>query len=281
MKYQKNIPATKPNKVQIPDQKTLTANAKVIIINEEGRKAEQSALPLHGMQDYLPAPRLMSLIATRMPATPTTTAMAIGATVVRIPSKDDSVTVDGHQAGALEVVCAKGSNGEYARNCKNLFHFITSLEMFFIYRPAARFIRWITTLMPPDASMTRVAILKPDQKPLSATICNSCDSVSGKSRKPLDDETSSAYPKLANTSAVIASLHTMLLNSYTSLRSSTGFHFAISVTTGRKTARPLFTIWRSSKLTSAMAGNNLSQSSLFGTTSSGSLISVASLNMSW
>lgn len=106
MKYQKNIPATKPNKVQIPDQKTLTANAKVIIINEEGRKAEQSALPLHGMQDYLPAPRLMSLIATRMPATPTTTAMAIGATVVRIPSKDDAVTVDGHQAGAVEV-CAK------------------------------------------------------------------------------------------------------------------------------------------------------------------------------
>ena len=31
MKYQKNIPATKPNKVHIPDQKTLTAKARVII----------------------------------------------------------------------------------------------------------------------------------------------------------------------------------------------------------------------------------------------------------
>jgi len=31
MKYQKNIPATKPNKVHIPDQKTLIANAKVIM----------------------------------------------------------------------------------------------------------------------------------------------------------------------------------------------------------------------------------------------------------
>lgn len=31
MKYQKNIPATKPNIVHIPDQKTLTANARVIM----------------------------------------------------------------------------------------------------------------------------------------------------------------------------------------------------------------------------------------------------------
>ena len=45
----------------------------------------------------------MSLMATRIPATPTTTAIAIGATVVRMPSKLELVTVPGHQAGALEV----------------------------------------------------------------------------------------------------------------------------------------------------------------------------------
>ena len=209
MKYQKKHPAVKPNKVHIPDQKMLTAKANVIIDKEGGRKAEQSALPLHGMQDYLPAPRLMSLIATRTPATPITTAMAIGATVVKMPSKDELVTVDGHQSGE-DGVEAKEATAARPGIARIFFIFLPHWRFF--YRPAARLIRWSTMLRPPVANMTAVAILKPVQKPLSATSCNSCESVSGNPRKPLDDETSPAYPKHANTSAVIASLHTMLLN---------------------------------------------------------------------
>lgn len=41
MKYQKIIPATKPIKIQIPDQKTLTAYTRVIIGKE--RRATQGA----------------------------------------------------------------------------------------------------------------------------------------------------------------------------------------------------------------------------------------------
>lgn len=80
-KYQKKQPEANPNKVQIPDQKTETANAKVII--DDKGKGQRQAMPFPHctvQQNYLPAPRLMSLIATRTPATPTTTAMAIGAT---------------------------------------------------------------------------------------------------------------------------------------------------------------------------------------------------------
>ena len=58
---------------------------------------------MHGVQDYLPAPRLISLMATRTPATPITTAIAIGAIVSSTPSKDEDVTVDGHQDGAVLV----------------------------------------------------------------------------------------------------------------------------------------------------------------------------------
>lgn len=133
MKYQKKHPAVKPNKVHIPDQKMLTANANVIIEEEEGRKAKQSALPLHGMQDYLPAPRLMSLMATRTPATPITTAMAIGATVVKMPSKDELVTVDGHQSGEDGVVEAKEATAARPGIARIFFIMIfTSLKICFL-----------------------------------------------------------------------------------------------------------------------------------------------------
>lgn len=48
MKYQKNIPATKPNIVQIPDQKTLTANARVIMKKKDAPTRCRS-IPLHGV----------------------------------------------------------------------------------------------------------------------------------------------------------------------------------------------------------------------------------------
>lgn len=46
MKYQKIIPATKPNIVHIPDQNTDTANTKGSIKKKEGETENRNALPM-------------------------------------------------------------------------------------------------------------------------------------------------------------------------------------------------------------------------------------------
>lgn len=45
MKYQKIQPDTKPNMVHMPDQKTLTANARVIIQKIIGEEARGNQAP--------------------------------------------------------------------------------------------------------------------------------------------------------------------------------------------------------------------------------------------